>query len=105
MPKFTFNQYSYHLEQHLNCGQFINMTILCNVCYSLVLLCINYRTKGLQYQSEINQILESDLPAIMPTFNKSRVDPQPHGRYKRSVSTFTRILFDRINTFINHRKH
>ena len=81
------------------------MTILHNVCYSLVPLCINYRTKEQQYQREINQILESDLPAIMPTFNKSRVDPQPHGRNKRFVSTLTRILFDGVNAFINHKKH
>ena len=80
---------------------FINMTILHNVCYSLVPLCINYGTKE-QCQREINQILESDLPAIMPTFNKSRVDPQPCGRYKRFVSTHTRILFDGVNAFINH---
>ena len=93
MPKFTFTQYSYQLEQHLNCGQFIIMTILHNVCYSLVPLCTNFRTKELQYQSEISQILESDLPAIIPTFNRSRVDPQPHGRYKTFVSTLTRILF------------
>ena len=75
MPKFNFTQNSYQLEQHLNSGQFINMTILHNVYYSLVPLCINYKTKEQQYQREINQILESDLPAIMPTFNKSRVDP------------------------------
>ena len=66
-------------------------------------LCINYRTKELQYHREINQIL--DLPTIMPTFNKSRVDPQPQGRYKRFVSTLTRILFDGVNAFINHKKH
>ena len=41
MPKFMFTQYSYQLQQHLNCGQFINITILHNVCYSLVPLCIN----------------------------------------------------------------
>ena len=81
------------------------MTILHNVCYSLVPLCINYRTKELHYQNEISQILESDLPAILPTFNRSRVDPQPHGRYKRFVSTLTRILFDGVNAFINHKKH
>ena len=63
MPKFTFTQYSYQLEQHLNCGHFINMAVLHNVCYSLVLLCINYRTKELQYQNEISQILESYLLA------------------------------------------
>ena len=68
-------------------------------------LCINYRNKELQYQSEINQILESDLPAIMPTFNRSRVDTQPHGRYKRFVSTLTRILFDGVNAFMNHKKY
>ena len=100
-----FIQYSYQSKQHLNCGQFINMTVLHNVCYSLVPLCINYRTKELQYQSEINQILESDLPAIMPAFNRSTVDPQPHGRYKRFVSTLARILFDGVNAFINHKKH
>ena len=105
MTKFTFTQYSYQLEQHLNCGWLINMTILHNVCYSLVPLCINYRTKEQQYQSEISQILESDLPAIMPTFNRSRVDPLPHGRYKRFVSTPARILFDGVNTFIKHKKH
>ena len=105
MLKFTFTQYSYQLEQHLNCGQFINMTVLHNLCYSLVPLCINYRTKELQYQGEISQILESDLPAIMPTFNRSRVDPQPHGRYKRFVVTLARILFDEVNAFINHKKH
>ena len=80
------------------------MTILHSVCYSLVALCINYTTKEQQYQGEINQILESDLPAIMPTFNKSRVDPQPYGKYKRFVSTLTRILFDGVNAFVNHKK-
>ena len=105
MTDFTFTQYSYQLEQHLNCGQFINMTILHNVCYSLVPLCINYRTKELQYQRDINQILESDLPVIMPTFNRSTVDPPRHGSYKRFVSTLTRILFDEVNAFINHKKH
>ena len=105
MPKFTFTQYSYQLEQDLNCGQFINMTVLHNVCYSLMPLCINYRTKELQYQNEISQILESDLPAIIPTFNRSRVDPQPHERYKRLLSTLARILFDGVNAFINHKKH
>ena len=34
MPKFTFSQYSYQLEQHLNYGHFINMTVLHNVCYA-----------------------------------------------------------------------
>ena len=105
MPKFTFIQYSYQLEQHLNCGHFINMTILHNVCYSLVSLCINYRIKELQYQNEISQILESGLPAIIPTFNRSRVDSQFYGRYKRCVSTLTRILFGGVNTFLNHKKH
>ena len=75
MPKFTFTQYSYQLEQHLNCGHFINMTVLHNVCYPLVPLCTNYRTKQLQYHKEISQILEPDLPVIMPTFNGSRVEP------------------------------
>ena len=58
MPNSTFTQSSDQLELHLNCGQFINMTILHNVCYSLVPLCINYRTKEQQYQRKINQILE-----------------------------------------------
>ena len=102
MPNFTFNKYSYQLEQHLNCAQFINLTILYNVCCSLVPLCINYRSKELQYQRKINQILESDLPVIMPPFNSSRVDPQPYGRYKRFVSTLGKILFDGMNAFINH---
>ena len=77
------------------------MTVLHNVCYSLVPLCIYYRTKELQYHTEISQILESDLPAIMLTFNGSRVDPQPHGRYKRFVGTLARILFIGVNAFIN----
>ena len=81
------------------------MTILHSVCYCLVPLCINYRTKEQQYQNDINQILESDLPAIMPTFNKSRVDSQPHGRYKRFVSTLARILLDGVTVFVNHKKH
>ena len=93
MLKFTFTQYSYQLQQHLNCGHFINMTVLHSVCYSLVPLCINYRTKELEYHNEISQILESELPAIMPTFNGSRINPQPHGRYKRFVGTLARILF------------
>ena len=71
----------------------------------LVPLCINYRTKELQYHNEISQILESDLPAIMPTFNGRRVDPQPHGRYNRFVGTLARILFGGVNAFINHKKH
>ena len=104
MPKFTFTQYPCQLEQHLNCGHFINMRILYNVCCSLVPLCINYRTKELQYQHEISQILESDLATIMPTFNRKRVGPQPHGRYKRFVGTLTRILFVGVNAFINHKK-
>ena len=105
LPKFTSTQFSSHLEQHLNCGHFINMTVLHNACYSLVPLCTNYRTKELQYHKEISKILESDLPAIMPTFNKSRVDPQPHGRYKRFVGTLARIVFGGVNAFINHKKH
>ena len=56
IPKFTFTQYSYQMEQHLNCRQFVNMTVLDGVCYSLVPLCINYRTKEQQFQREINQI-------------------------------------------------
>ena len=80
------------------------MRILHSVCNSLVPLCINDRTKEQQYQREINQILELHLQAIMPTFNKIRIDPQPHGRYKRFVSTLTRILFDGVNAFVNHKK-
>ena len=80
------------------------MAILHKVCYFLVSLCINYRTKEQQYQRKINQTLESDLSAIMPTFNESRVDPQPHGRYKRFASTLMRILLDGVNAFINHKK-
>ena len=45
IPKFTFTQYSYQLEQSLNCKQFVDMTVLHSVCYSLVLPCINYKTK------------------------------------------------------------
>ena len=41
----------------------------------------------------------------MPKFNRSRVDPQPHGRYKRFVGTLARILFDGVNAFIKHKKH
>ena len=40
----------------------------------------------------------------MPKFNKSRVYPQPHGRYKIFVSILTRILFDGVNAFVNHKK-
>ena len=40
----------------------------------------------------------------MPTFNKSTVDPQPYGRYKRFVSTLTKILFEGANAFVNHKK-
>ena len=63
--------------------------------------CINYRVKEQNYQREISQIHELDLPAIMPKFNKSRGDPQPHGRYKRFVSTLAGILFDGGNAFVN----
>ena len=70
----------------------------------MVPLCINYKGKEQQYQKEISQIIELDLPAIMPKFNKSRVDPQQHGRYKRFVSTLTGILFDGLNSFVNHKK-
>ena len=45
------------------------------------------------------------MSAIMPAFNESTVDPQPHGRYKRFVSILTRILFDGVNALINHIKH
>ena len=45
IPKFIFIQYSYHLEQHLNCRKFVHMTVLHGVCYSLVWLCTNYKAK------------------------------------------------------------
>ena len=80
------------------------MIVLHGVCYSMVSLCIHYRTKEQQHQKELIQILELDLSAIMPTFNKSRVDPLLHGRYNRFVSTLARILFDGVNAFINHKK-
>ena len=41
----------------------------------------------------------------MPIFNKSRIDPQPHGRCKGFVSTLTRILFHGVTAFANHKKH
>ena len=41
----------------------------------------------------------------MPTFNKSRVDPQPYGGYKRLVNALNRILFAGVNAFINCKKH
>ena len=41
----------------------------------------------------------------MPTFNGSRVDQQPHGRYKRFVGTLARILFGGVNAFLNQKKH
>ena len=50
----------------------------------LVPLCVNYSIEEKQYQREINQILESDLPAIMPTFNKSRVD-QNHMEHTKGL--------------------
>ena len=34
--------------------------------YSLVPLCINYKAKEQQYQKEISQIFELDLPSIRP---------------------------------------
>ena len=89
------------MDQHLNCRQFVNMTVLHAVCYSLVPHCINYRTKEQYYEREINQILKLYLVAIMIKFNKSRVDPQPHG----FVSTLARLLFDGVNAFVNHKKH
>ena len=76
IPKLAFTQYIYQLEQNSNCRQFVNMAMLHSVCYSLLPLYINYRTKEQQYQNEIKQILVLDLPAIMPTFNKSRVNLQ-----------------------------
>ena len=65
IPKFTFTQFSYQLEHYLNCKQFINITVLHSICYYLVPLCINYRTKEQQCQREISQILELDLLSII----------------------------------------
>ena len=68
-------------------------------------LCINYRTKDLQYQREINQILESELPAIMPMFNKSRVDPNNMEDTKGlKVLLLEYCLIERM-LFINHKKN
>ena len=39
----------------------------------------------------------------MPKFNRSRVDPQPQGRYKRFVNSLAGILFDGVNAFGNHK--
>ena len=58
----------------------------------------------MQYQKEISQIIEFDLPAIMPKSNKSKVDPQLHGSYNRFISTLAGILFDGVNAFVNHKK-
>ena len=105
IPKFTFTQYSYQLEnKHLNCRTSINMTVLHGVCYLMVPFCIKCKAKEQQYQKEISQIHELDLQAIMPKFNKSRIDPQPHGRYKRFVSIVAGNLFDGVNALVNHKK-
>ena len=104
IPQFTFTQYSYQSEQHLNCTKFVNLTVLHGVCYSLVPLCINYKAMEHQYQKEVDQIPEHYLPAIIPKFNKSGVNSQPHGRYKRFVSILAGILFDGVNSFVNHKK-
>ena len=40
----------------------------------------------------------------MPKFSESRVNPQPHGRYKLFVSTHARILFNGVSAFVNHEK-
>ena len=69
------------------------MTVLHGVWYPLVPLHINYKAKEQQYQREISHMLELDLPAIMPKLNKSKVNPQPHGRYKTFMSTHAGILF------------
>ena len=87
IPKFIFTQYSYQLEKYFNCRNFVNMKVLHGVCYHLAPLCINYKVKEQQYQKQIIQTPELDSPAIMPKFNKSSRDPQPHGRYKRFIST------------------
>ena len=63
----------------------------------------NYKAKEQKYQKEMSQILELDLPAIMPKFIKSRENPQPHGRYKRFVSKHAGILFNGLNAFENHK--
>ena len=67
--KFTFAQYLYQLKEHLNEAKFVNMTVFHEVCYALVPLCIAYKTKYKKYQKEVTQVLEVDLPAIMPKFN------------------------------------
>ena len=43
-PQFTFTQYSYQREQ-----QFVNMTILHGVCYSLMAFCIIIEPKNKEY--------------------------------------------------------
>ena len=73
------------------------MTALHGVCYSLVPVCINYKTKEPKSQKKISKIFELDLPAIMLKFNKIRVDSQSDRRYKRFVSTLAIILFDEVN--------
>ena len=70
----------------------------------MLLLCINYNSKGQQYDKEISQICEFNLPTITPKFNKSRVDPQLQGRNRKFVSTLAEILFDGGNVFGNHKK-
>ena len=79
ITKFIFTQYAYQLENILCFRMIVNMTVQYGVCYSLVALYINYKAKEQQYQKEIGEILELDLPAVMPTFSKSRVHQQPHG--------------------------
>ena len=102
-PKFTFTHYSYQLEQHLNFKKCVNITILHGVCYSLVPLSLNFLANNQQYQRKISQIPELDLPAITPKVNKSRVNQQPNGRYKRFVNTLAGILFDGVNASVNHK--
>ena len=65
---------------------------------------LNKLAKEQQHQSTISQIFDLDLPAIMPKCIKRGVDPQPHGRDKRFVSTLARILFDGVNASVNHKK-
>ena len=102
--KNSFYSIFLSIGKHLKNRKFVNMRVLHGMCYSLVPFCINYRDKEQQYQKEISLILKLELPAIMTKFNKSRVNPQPHGRYKICVSTLTGILFDGVNAFVNHKK-
>ena len=77
--------------------------MLHEVWYSLVPLCINYKAKEKEYQKEFSQIPEHDLPAIILTFNKTKINPQPHGIYERFISTLAGNLFNGVIAFVNHK--